>query len=101
MSTVYDILRRPIVTEKSNYQSGKLGQYVFEVAHGATKAQIKEAVETLFDVSVQRVNVLTAPPKRSRRARSRRLLVRHAGYKKAVVTLAEGQTIDLFEGVRS
>src|SRR5512137_1521574 len=101
MSTVYDILRRPIVTEKSNFQSGKLGQYVFEVAHAATKAQIKEAVETLFDVDVQRVNVLTAPPKRSRRARSRRLLVRHAGYKKAIVTLAEGQTIDLFEGVKS
>jgi large subunit ribosomal protein L23 len=101
MTTVYDILRRPIVTEKSNFQSGKLGQYVFEVARAATKAQIKEAVETLFDVSVQRVNVLIAPPKRSRRARSRQLLVRHAGYKKAVVTLAEGQTIDLFEGVKS
>jgi len=101
MITVYDVLRRPIVTEKSNYQSGKLGQYVFEVAPGATKAQIKEAVQTLFDVEVERVNVLTAPPKRSRRARSRRLLVRHAGYKKALVTLAEGQTIDLFEGVKS
>jgi large subunit ribosomal protein L23 len=101
MTTVYDILRRPIVTEKSNFQSGKLGQYVFEVARGATKAQIKEAVETLFDVNVERVNVLTAPPKRSRRARSRRLLVRHAGYKKAVVTLQTGQTIDLFEGVKS
>jgi large subunit ribosomal protein L23 len=100
MITVYDVLRRPIVTEKSNFQSGKLGQYVFEVASGATKAQIKEAVQTLFDVQVERVNVLTAPPKRSRRARSRRLLVRHAGYKKAVVTLAEGQTIDLFEGVK-
>ena len=100
MTTVYDILRRPIVTEKSNYQSGKLGQYVFEVTGSATKAQIKEAVQTLFDVQVRRVNVLTAPPKRSRRARSRRLLVRHAGYKKAVVTLAEGQTIDLFEGVK-
>ncbi|MBM3147690.1 MAG: 50S ribosomal protein L23 [Actinobacteria bacterium] len=99
--TVYDVLRRPIVTEKSNFQSGKLGQYVFEVASGATKAQIKDAVQTLFDVQVERVNVLTAPPKRSRRARSRRLLVRHAGYKKAVVTLAEGQTIDLFEGVKS
>lgn len=100
MITVYDVLRRPIVTEKSNFQSGKLGQYVFEVALPATKAQIKEAVETLFDVRVERVNVLTAPPKRSRRARSRRLLIRHAGYKKAVVTLAEGQTIDLFEGVK-
>ena len=100
MITVYDVLRRPIVTEKSNFQSGKLGQYVFEVASAATKAQIKEAVQTLFDVQVERVNVLTEPPKRSRRARSRRLLVRHAGYKKAVVTLAEGQTIDLFEGVK-
>ena len=100
MITVYDVLRRPIVTEKSNYQSGKLGQYVFEVAPAATKSQIKEAVETLFDVQVERVNVMKAPPKRSRRARSRRLLVRHAGYKKAVVTLAEGQTIDLFEGVK-
>jgi len=100
MITVYDVLRRPIVTEKSNFQSGKLGQYVFEVAPAATKAQIKDAVETLFDVQVERVNVLTAPPKRSRRARSRRLLVRHAGYKKAVVTLAEGQSIDLFEGVK-
>src|SRR3989304_3283237 len=79
MTTVYDILRRPIVTEKSNFQSGKLGQYVFEVAHRATKAQIKEAVETLFDVNVERVNVLTAPPKCSRRARRRRVAFRGAG----------------------
>ena len=51
MITVYDVLRRPIETEKSRHQSGKLHQYVFEVAPQATKPQIKEAVETLFDVS--------------------------------------------------
>ncbi len=100
MTTVYDVLRRPIVTEKSNYMSSKLGQYVFEVALSATKPQIKEAVETLFGVEVLRVNVSHAAPKRSRRSRSRRLLVRRSGYKKAFVTLATGQTIDVFEGVK-
>lgn len=48
--TVYDILRRPVITEKSNFQSSTLGQYVFEVQKSATKAQIKEAVEALFAV---------------------------------------------------
>jgi large subunit ribosomal protein L23 len=100
MTTVYDILRRPIVTEKSNFQSTKLRQYVFEVPVRATKAQVKEAVEAMFDVSVKRVNVLQVPAKRSRRGRSRRLRIRTSAIKKAVVTLAEGQTIDLFEGVK-
>ena len=100
MTTVYDILRRPIVTEKSAYQSSKLRQYVFEVLRKATKAQIKEAVEALFDVHVERVNVLQVPPKRSRRGRSRRLRTRQSGIKKAIVTLAEGQTIDILEGVK-
>jgi large subunit ribosomal protein L23 len=100
MITVYDVLRRPIVTEKSSYQSGDLNQYAFEVHKKATKAQIKEAVEAMFDVSVLRVNVLNVPPKRTRRARSRRLLVRRSSIKKAIVTLAPGQTIDVFEGVK-
>ncbi len=100
MTTVYEVLVRPIVTEKSAYQSTTLGQYVFEVAAKATKAQIKEAVEVLFDVSVLRVNVVNIPPKRSRRLRNRRLLIRRPGYKKAIVTLAPGDTIDVFEGVR-
>jgi large subunit ribosomal protein L23 len=99
MTTKYDILRRPIITEKTNYQSGKLNQYVFEVDRKATKAQIKEAVEALFDVEVVRVNVTNAPAKRSRR-RNRRLLVRRPGYKKAIVALKPGDTIDVFEGVR-
>jgi large subunit ribosomal protein L23 len=96
---LYEVLHRPIVTEKSNFLSSKLGQYVFEVAVEANKAEIKEAVETLFDVSVVKVNVLNSPAKRTRRLKNRRLLVRRSGYKKAVVTLASGQRIDLFEGV--
>jgi len=100
MTSVYDVLRRPIITEKSNYQSGKLNQFVFEVDRKATKAQIKEAVEILFDVTVERVNVINVPAKRTRRARSRRLMVRRSGFKKAIVTLPVGEKIDIFEGVR-
>jgi large subunit ribosomal protein L23 len=100
MITVYDVLRRPIVTEKSSYQSSDLNQYAFEVHKKATKAQIKEAVEALFDVNVVRVNVMNVPPKRTRRPRSRRLLVRRSMMKKAIVTLEAGQSIDVFEGVK-
>lgn len=100
MTTLFDVLRRPLVTEKSNYQSTKLNQYTFEVRVSANKAQIKDAVETLFGVSVERVNVIILPAKRTRRARSRRLRVRRGAMKKAVVTLAEGQSIDVFEGVK-
>jgi large subunit ribosomal protein L23 len=100
VTTLYDVLRRPLVTEKSNFQSTKLNQYTFEVPLSVNKAQIKEAVESLFDVSVERVNVIILPAKRTRRARSRRLRVRRSAMKKAVVTLAEGQSIDVFEGVK-
>lgn len=100
MTTIYEILRRPIITEKSSYQSSKLNQFAFEVAQKATKAQIKEAVEKLFDVDVVRVNVMNIPAKRGLRGRGRRRVVRRPAYKKALVTLVEGQTIDVFEGVR-
>jgi large subunit ribosomal protein L23 len=100
MTTIYDVLRRPLVTEKSSYQSGKLSQYAFEVSRDATRTLVKDAVETLFDVEVERVNILNTPAKRGVRARSRRLLVRKPGYKKAIVTLAEGQTLEIFEGVK-
>ncbi len=100
MTTIYDVLRRPLVTEKSSYQSGKLGQYTFEVADDATRTLVKDAVETMFDVKVNSVNILNAPAKRGRRAKSRRLLVRKSGFKKAIVTLAEGQTLEIFEGVK-
>ena len=99
MTTVYDILRRPLVTEKSNYQVNKLHQYVFEVADGATKTEIKHAVESMFEVTVLRVNVINAPAKRTRRARSRRLMIRDSGFRKAIVTLAAEDRIPIFEGV--
>ena len=100
MTTLYDVLRRPLVTEKSSYQSGRLNQYSFVVADNATRTQIKDAIETLYDVTVLRVNVINTSAKRGRRIRSRQLLIRKAGYKKAIVTLAEGQTLEMFGGVQ-
>ena len=100
MTSIYEVLRRPLITEKSNYQSRKLNQYAFEVANEATKTLVKDAIETLFDVKVESVNIINSPAKRGRRTRSRRLLVRRPGYKKAVVTLQTGQTLQIFEGVQ-
>ena len=99
MSTLYDVLRRPLVTEKSNYMLSSLKQYVFEVSDDATRTQVKDAVEKLFDVNVVRVNMIRVPGKRSRRAKSRRLVIRSSGYKKAIVTLEPGDRIPFFEGV--
>ena len=58
MSTIFNVLRRPIVTEKTNYMNEKLHQYTFEVASDASKTLIKDAVETIFDVDVLNVNVI-------------------------------------------
>lgn len=100
MTTIYDVLRRPIVTEKTNYLNSDLHQYVFEVALNSTKGMVKDAVEKIFDVNVVRVNMIIVPAKRTRRARSRQVKIRRSGYKKAVVTLAAGDTIAIFEGVK-
>ncbi len=100
MTTIYDVLRRPLVTEKSNYQSSKLQQYTFEVAVVANRTMVKDAIELLYEVTVERVNIVNVPAKRSRRSKSRRLTVRKPGFKKAIVTLAEGQTLGIFEGVQ-
>jgi large subunit ribosomal protein L23 len=99
MSTIYDVLRRPLVTEKSNYLNSKLHQFVFEVATDANRTMVKDAVETLFDVTVLRVNMVNCSGKRSRRAKSRRIELRNSGYKKAIVTLAADDKIPFFEGV--
>jgi large subunit ribosomal protein L23 len=101
MSTIFDVLIRPRVTEKSSYQSNKLNQYVFIVAEDATRTMVKEALEHTFDITVARVNIMNAPAKRGRRAKSRRLLVRRPSFKKAIVTLAEGsKPLEIFEGVQ-
>jgi large subunit ribosomal protein L23 len=100
MTSIYEILRRPLVTEKTSYQSGKMNQYVFVVDESATRTQIKDAIEMLYDVNVIRINTINVPAKRGRRLRSRRMSVRKLAFKKAVVTLAEGQTLPIFEGVQ-
>ncbi len=99
MTNLYEVLRRPVVTEKSNYQNSRLHQYTFEVASDATKTVVKDAVEKIFDVTVLRVNILNVPAKQARRARSRRVAIRNAAYKKAIVTLAPDDRISVFEGV--
>ncbi|MBS3750046.1 MAG: 50S ribosomal protein L23 [Anaerolineales bacterium] len=100
MTSIYDVLHRPILTEKSSHQYMKLNQYVFEVDLDASKRVIKEAVETLFDVKVEKVNTMIMPAKRSLNAQNRRVILRRSMYKKAIVTLAPGDSIPAFEGVR-
>jgi large subunit ribosomal protein L23 len=100
MTDIHNILIRPIITEKSNYQAGTHNQYVFEVARDASKGSIKDAVEILFDVEVLKVNVINVSPKRSVRWQSRRVKVRRSAYKKAIITLVPGDSIEAFEGVR-
>lgn len=93
-----DILRRPIITEK-NTRLMEMNQYTFEVAPDANKIQIKEAVERTFNVKVKKVNTMHVRGKPRRRIRRRgRVPVegREASWKKAIVTLEPGYTIDLF-----
>jgi large subunit ribosomal protein L23 len=96
--SVFDIIRRPIITEKTNYLSS-LNQYVFEVDYKSTKTTVKEAIETVFDVKVEKVNIMVVPAKQSKSMQNRRLRTRTNAYKKAIVTLAEGERIPIFEGV--
>jgi large subunit ribosomal protein L23 len=91
---IYDVIRRPVVTEKTSGMTEDLSQYVFEVAPKANKVQIREAVETLFNVKVKRINTLIMPAKRG--TRGRRVYVRSQQWKKAIVTLKDGDKIELF-----
>lgn len=92
---LYEVLRRPIITEKSNEVIDTLNKYTFEVAMKANKQQIKEAVEVIFDVEVDRVNTMIMPAKRGQRGRKQ--YIRSKSWKKAIVTLKPGsKTIDLF-----
>ena len=91
----YDVILSPVITEKAT-TSSEHNQVVFKVASTATKPQIKEAVEKLFDVKVKSVNTLVTKGKVKmfRGTRGQR-----SDVKKAVVTLAEGQTIDVTTGL--
>jgi large subunit ribosomal protein L23 len=94
---IYEVIKRPIVTEKSNILEDLYGQYTFEVDRRANKLQIKEAVEQIFDVEVEKVRIVNMKPKRGRYGR--RIVVREPAWKKAIVTLAPDQRIEVFEGV--
>ena len=98
-TTIYDVLRRPLVTEKTNKQAYTQNQYSFEVQKDATRTLVKDAVEQLFKVDVERVNIIVTPGKTKRNLRNRRQSVKKAVSKKAIVTLAAGQKIPFFEGV--
>jgi len=92
----YEIIIQPVDTEKTRFQSSELGKYSFEVNPSANKIEIKKAIEEIFDVDVKSVNVMIVPGKFGG---GRGLGMRRPPWKKAVVTLAEGQRLDLFEGV--
>lgn len=93
MSQLHQTILRPVFTEKSTLEGELFNKVTFKIDPKATKQQVRQAVEELFDVKVVKVNTQVVPgkPKRSGRRTYRR-----GGYKKAVVTLAEGSTIDFF-----
>lgn len=92
-----DVLVRPIITEKVNLQIEKSGRYTFKVDKKANKLEIKKAVEEFYGVKVDEVNTVVVPAKRKSRFTKAGLLSgMKSSYKKAIVTLAKGDTIDLF-----
>ena len=96
MPHIYEVLRRPMMTER-NTDLMQEGRYTFEVAPDANKIQIKEAVERTFEVTVLAVNTINVHRKRTRERSKFRGY--KPGWKKAIVTLAPGERIEIFEGV--
>jgi large subunit ribosomal protein L23 len=91
---LYDVIRRPVITEKSTMASEQ-DKVIFQVCHKATKADVKEAVEALFKVNVVKVNTINVEGKlRNFRGRAGKL----SDFKKAIVTLEKGQKIDIAAG---
>lgn len=94
MNSLLDVIRRPLVTEKSVQSKEELGCYTFEVASDASKPRIRQAVELLFKVDVKNVRTMMTRGKVRRIGRHEG---RRSNWKKAVVTLAKGQKIEQFE----
>lgn len=92
---MYELIQRPHITEKATLGS-QYGQVTFQVPASATKPQIKQAVEVLFGVKVKGVNTLI---QKGKTKRFRGITGRRSDFKKAVVTLEEGQTIDTGVGI--
>lgn len=95
-----EVLIKPILTEKANAQQEKLHRYAFKVAKKANKLEIKKAVESFYGVTVINVNTTVAPGKnKSRFTKSGVISGRKPSYKKAFVTVAAGETIDLYSAI--
>ena len=90
----FNTLLQPVVTEKSYSKTGTANQYTFRVAREATKEEVKAAVEAIFEVNVAKVQVINMPSKVRRRGVH---TGRRPGYRKAVVRLAEGQSLEVTE----
>lgn len=95
VETKFDVIRRPIISEKST-RGSEWNQVTFEVADWASKIDVKRAVEALFKVKVTAVNTMNV---RGKIKRFRGFLGQRNGIKKAIVTLAEGQSIDVTTGI--
>ncbi|ACZ41634.1 Ribosomal protein L25/L23 [Thermobaculum terrenum ATCC BAA-798] len=96
----YDVIKRPVITEKNTFLMDQ-GQYTFEVDPKSTKHDVKAAVEEIFKVNVLAVNTINVPSKvkLKRRRGGRPIVGRTSSWKKAIVKLAPGQRIEIFEGV--
>jgi large subunit ribosomal protein L23 len=95
---LYEVLKRPVITEKTTDMQDEANQFVFEVDRRANKMLVKQAVEERFEVEVVKVNIITMKAKTRKRG-LRATSVRVSPWKKAIVTLAHGDSIQLFEGV--
>ncbi|MBO7502531.1 MAG: 50S ribosomal protein L23 [Paludibacteraceae bacterium] len=94
------IIIKPIVTEKMTAATEKLNRYGFMVARTAGKIEIKKAVEEMYNVQVEDVNTMVVAPKvKQRWTKSGLLRGKTASYKKAIVTLKEGETIDFYSNI--
>ena len=92
----YSVIRIPLLTEKGHDLKEKHNQVVFRVDRRANKAQVKQAVEEVFKVKVKNVNIMNVQGKKKRLGRN---VGKRADWKKAVVTLHPGETIEIIEGV--
>lgn len=91
----YDIIRRPVITEKTNIQKDEANQVTFEVDPRANRIEVKRAVETIFNVKVADARTMNVRGKVKRRGR---ILGKRRNWKKAIVTLMPGERIEFFEG---
>ena len=95
-----EILKKPILTEKASLLTEKLNRYAFKVDHRANKLQIKTAIEQMYGVNIQAINTMVVSGKaKNRYTKAGFVSGRSPKYKKAIVTLKEGETIDFYSNI--